>query len=283
MKKSIEREAFAKVNLTLEVLGKRADGYHSIRSVVQQISLHDTVIVEESDDFSSDSAFPDDLAVKAARLLASVACVKKGAFIKIVKRIPVGGGLGGGSADAAAALLALNELWDIGWSLERLVNVARQVGSDVPALVLGGTVLMEGRGEIVAPLFPENTQSEKINLVLVNPGIFCSTKDVYAKCNFRLQETPSILYNMRTALESCDVHAVASAMMNDLQAPAFSLHPEIESALKALVNAGVEGAMMSGSGSTVFGLVPNEADGRKIADEMKKRGFWAECVHTIVR
>ncbi len=282
-KTAVERKAFAKINLTLEILGMREDGYHALKSVVQQISLYDTVTVEESSSFSSDSGFRDDLAVKAARTLATAARVEKGAAIKIVKHIPVGGGLGGGSADAAAVLLALNDLWHLGWSRERLAAVAADVGSDVPALVLGGTVLMEGRGEKVTPLFPENTRLKPFHLVLSNPGVFCSTGEVYSKCDSRLQEEPSILYNMRSALQSGDTISIASAMMNDLQAPAVGLHPEIAGALEALRQAGAEGVMMSGSGSTVFGLVPNEAKGREIALEMKERGFWAECVRTIVR
>lgn len=282
-KKAVEREAFAKVNLTLEILGTRDDGYHALRSVVQQISLCDTVSVEEAEDFSSDSGFSDDLCVKAAKALAAAAGIANGAAIRIVKRIPVGGGLGGGSADAAATLLALNDLWDLGWSRERLASVAIDVGSDVPALVLGGTVLMEGRGEKVAALFSEDVRREPFHLVLVNPGVFCSTAEVYSGCDSRLQEDPSILYNMRSALQSCDTASVASAMMNDLQAPAVALHPEIAGALEALRRAGAEGVMMSGSGSTVFGLVRDEAEGRKTADDLRSRGFWAECVHTVVR
>lgn len=282
-KKTVERKAFAKVNLTLEVFGTRDDGYHTLRSVVQQISLCDTVTVEEAGTFSSDSGFSDDLSVKAAKALATAADVRKGAAIKTVKRIPVGGGLGGGSADAAATLLALNDLWRLGWSRERLASVAVDVGSDVPALVLGGTVLMEGRGEKVSPLFPRDAPIKPFHLVLANPGVFCSTKDVYAKCTSRLQETPSILYNMRSALECGDTGAVAEAMVNDLQKPAVALHEEIAQALEALDDAGAEGVMMSGSGSTVFGLVRDEARGSEIAAALKEQGFWAECVHTVVR
>ena len=281
--KRITVPAFAKVNLTLEVLGCRTDGYHALRSIVQQISLFDTVTVSIAKGFHSNSEFKYDLALKAAQTLANVAGINEGVSIEIVKRIPVGGGLGGGSADAAATLLALNDLWEIGWSREKLAAIAAQIGSDVPALVLGGTVLMQGRGEIVSPLFDQRTQLKEFYLVLINPGVFCSTKEVYLKCNSRLQEDPRILYNMSSALQNGDEKRIASAMMNDLQISAVKLHPEITAALKALEERGTLGAMMSGSGSTVFGLVSNEAEGRKIADEMRKRGFWAECVHTIVR
>ena len=153
-------EANAKVNFTLEVFGKRADGYHALRSVVMPISLSDTLDIEVTDDGSitSDTGYDDDLCVKAARVLRNVRMLEcsnvrmPGTRIRVAKRIPAGGGLGGGSADAAAVLRALNELWTIGLSREELAEVGAQVGSDVPALVLGGPVIMEGRGEDVSPL-----------------------------------------------------------------------------------------------------------------------------------
>ena len=150
-------EANAKVNFTLEVFGKRADGYHALRSVVMPISLSDTLDIEETDngEITSDTGYDDDLCVKAARILrSSVSSLPSsiGAAIHVTKRIPAGGGLGGGSADAAAVLRALNELWKVGLSREELAEVGAQVGSDVPSLVMGCPVIMEGRGEKVTPL-----------------------------------------------------------------------------------------------------------------------------------
>ena len=157
-------EAYAKVTFTLEVFGKRADGYHALRSVVMPISLSDTLDIEAADDgaITSDTGYDDDLCVKAARILrSSVSSLPSslGATIHVAKRIPAGGGLGGGSADAAVVLRALNELWKVGLSREELAEVGAQVGSDVPALVLGGPVIMEGRGEKVASI----EQSEQSN------------------------------------------------------------------------------------------------------------------------
>ena len=136
-------EAYAKVNFTLEVFGKRADGYHALRSVVMPISFSDTLDIEVADDgeITSDTGYDDDLCVKAARILRSSSLIPRpsslGAAIRVAKRIPAGGGLGGGSADAAAVLRALNELWEVGLSREELAEVGAQVGSDVPALVMG--------------------------------------------------------------------------------------------------------------------------------------------------
>ena len=281
-------EAFAKVNLTLEVFGKRADGYHALRSVVMPISLADTLDVEVTDDglITSDTGYDDDLCVKAARVLRQcqdVRCetkdVRLGAAIRVAKRIPAGGGLGGGSADAAAVLRALNELWKIGFSREELAEVGAQVGSDVPALVMGGPVVMEGRGEKVAPL--SGLQPSTFNLVLVNPGVHSSTKEVYAACEERPLDGENATEKMIAALKAGHLGKIAAALMNDLQSPAVRQHPEIADALVSLRTAGVIGAMMSGSGSSVFGLVADESEARRISSEMNARGYKAWPVQTL--
>lgn len=272
-------EAYAKVNLTLEVFGTRADGYHALRSVVVPVSLADTLEIEVADGLSCDTGYADDLCLKAARTLREA--VGKPAFgtaIHVEKRIPAGGGLGGGSADAAATLVALNDLWGAGKSREELAELGAAVGSDVPSLVRGGAVLMEGRGEVVTP-FPA---PHGLNLVLANPGINCPTREVYEKCRARVTDDPTIVYNMCSAIESGDIRRIAAAQMNDLQTPAVALHPEIGAALRSLEEAGALGVTMSGSGSTVFGLVPNEARGREIAALLNAKGLRAWAVHTIV-
>ena len=269
-------EAFAKVNFTLEVLGVRDDGFHALRSIVVPVSLGDTLEIEPAEILSSDTGYADDLCLKAARVLSPDRC----ASIRVVKRIPAGGGLGGGSADAAASLIALNELWGVGKTREELVDLAAQVGSDVPALVHGGAVLMEGRGEKVSAFNVGNGGFPKLCMVLCNPGVSSSTKEVYARCSSRVTDDATILYNMRTALESGDLERISAAMVNDLQKPAVALYPEIGGALELLRKAGAVGAAMSGSGSTVFGLVPDEARGREIAAFLNLHGFAAWYVHT---
>ena len=294
-------EASAKVNFTLEVFGKRADGYHALRSVVMPISLADTLDIEVTDDgeITSDTGYDDDLCVKAARVLKCVATAsapshggnndedavvtQKGTAIRVTKRIPAGGGLGGGSADAAAVLRALNELWEIGLPREELAEIGAQVGSDVPALVLGGPVIMEGRGEKVTPLIQTFKHSEhsKINLVLVNPGVHSSTKEVYAACEARALDGENSTAKMVAALESGSLDRIATAFMNDLQPPAVKLHPEIADALVSLKTAGVIGAMMSGSGSSVFGLVPDSATAERISAELNFKGLQSWPVQTV--
>lgn len=251
-------EACCKLNFTLEVFPKRADGYHALRSVVVPITLSDTISIEPADDISSDTGYGDaDLCVKAARALGV------GCRICVEKRIPAGGGLGGGSADAAAVLRALNEMKSLGHAPEELAEIGASVGSDVPALVLAQSyrepIVMEGRGEKVSRLFGERSPaSVRLRIALVNPGVFSSTAEVYSKCSPRLPVNDEILYNMRTALESGDPHRVAAALQNDLEAPAVALHPEIAAAKGALAEAGAFGVAMTGSGSTVFGLVPDD-------------------------
>ena len=293
-------EAFAKVNFTLEVFGKRPDGYHALRSVVMPISLSDTLDIEVADDGSitSDTGYDDDLCIKAARILrSSVSGLESslGAVIRVIKRIPAGGGLGGGSADAAAVLRALNELWKVGLSHEELAEVGAQVGSDVPALVLGGPVIMEGCGEIVKsigtcacgdlssdqPTSRPTDHLRTLNLVLVNPGVNCSTKEVYATCEARPLGGEDLTAKMVSALQAGDLSRIAAAFMNDLQPPAVKLHPEIADALVSLKTAGVVGAMMSGSGSSVFGLVPDSATAERISSELNFRGFQSWPVQTV--
>ena len=269
-------EAFAKVNFTLEVLGVRDDGYHALRSVVVPVSLGDTLEIEPADTLSCDTGYADDLCLKAARVLSP----NRGARIHVEKRIPAGGGLGGGSADAAATLVALNEIWSLGKSRDELVQIGALVGSDVPALVHGGAVIMEGRGEKVSPFAVAEGGFPRLHLVLCNPGVASSTKEVYAKCDSRVTDDATILYNMRSALESGDLVRISSAMVNDLQGPAVALHPEIGGALELLRKSGAAGAAMSGSGSTVFGLVPDETRGREIAAFLNLHGFAAWYVHT---
>lgn len=282
-------EAHAKINLTLEVFGKRADGYHALRSLVVPISLADTIDVVATGDgsISSDSPYPDDLCIRAAKALRAHPswCPRVGsremlgARISVTKRIPAGGGLGGGSADAAAVLRALNGLWGAGLDRASLCEVAAEVGSDVPALVTGGAVIMEGRGEYVSkfadfPPFP---------LVLANPGVFSSTKEVYANCRPRVTDNPTILYNIRSALQSGDSERIGAAAVNDLALSACGLHPEIAAAMEALRQCGVAHPAMTGSGSTVFGLVPSEARGREVAALMEAKGYKAWNVHSSVR
>ena len=258
-------EAHAKVNLSLEVFGKRADGYREIRTVVAPVALCDVLEFEAAEDgkVSSDSGYGEgDLVVKAVRALWAVGA-RGGVSVKVDKRIPVGGGLGGGSADAAATLLALNSLWSLGKTVEELALIGASVGSDVPALVLANAcrsaVMAEGRGERVrlvswdAALSAPSRASSLI--VLANPRIHSSTAEVYSRCDVR--------------------NVASSRPVNDMQAPACAMHPEIGAALDFLSCAGAQDVMMSGSGATVFGYAPDDAMAEAIAEKIRAHGMWA--------
>ncbi len=256
-------EAYAKVNYTLEVLGKRPDGYHALRSFVVPVSLSDTLTINATADgeLSSDTGYPDDLCLKAARVLRDAAgCSTRGARICVLKRIPAGGGLGGGSADAAATLLALNELWSCGFSRAELLDLGARVGSDVPALVLSrfvGPVLMKGRGEIVFPVYASLAEVPVHHLVLAYPGVFCSTAEVFSRSLPRTGTTE---------------------LWNDLEAPAIALHPEMSEVKAALLAAGARDVRMTGSGSTFFGFASDETTARAIVEKMRARGWSAWAV-----
>ena len=256
--------AFAKVNLTLEVYGKRPDGFHELRSLVQPIALADELEVEATDDgkIVSDTGYGErDLAVRAARALRAASGASAsalGARLRVVKRIPAGGGLGGGSADAAATLLALNALWSLGRTPEALAAIGASVGSDVPALVLAqhyrSSVWMEGRGERVSLAASADGDARR-PLVLVHPGVASSTAEVYARCVPRARPP--------------------EGRVNDLQAAACRLHPEIAAALAALAAAGAADVMMSGSGSVVYGFADDEPSAQAIASRMRAHGCTA--------
>ena len=303
--------AYAKVNFTLEVLGVRPDGYHDLRSVVVPISLADEVTLEPADEvtlnlrslgslkslrslgtFETLKALntlktEDNLSVRAARLMQRVSDRKEGVKITLEKRIPVGGGLGGGSADAAAVLNGLNEMWGLGIPTPELAGLGAEIGSDVPALVLGGPVLMEGRGEHVSPftfhpsLFTFHPSPFPFHLVLANPGVFCSTAEIFKAFADPLPNRPEILYNMRLAMQAGDDAAVAWALQNDLEATATRLHPEIGAARRRLEEAGCLGVSMSGSGATVFGIVRDASEAECVARKLSEDGLWAVAVETV--
>ena len=246
--------AHAKINLTLEVLGMRPDGYHDLRSVVTTIPLHDDVELLDASAGEVTVVMVGDgmevprvpcetnLAVRAARALQEACGVTRGVHIRIVKRISVGAGLGGGSADAAAVLNGLNELWGLGLPKERLCAIGAGVGSDVPALVLGGVVLMEGRGERVRPYFAGEAPATPKTLALPNapfgdrfvlrvPPVCASTARVYAE--FRPEDR--------------------GKFRNDLQPAACRLYPAIAETIAEMEVEGLENVQMTGSGSAVFG------------------------------
>lgn len=254
----------AKVNLELLVGPPREDGYHSLSTVYHAVSLFDEVTVSYADGWglSVDGPYahgvPTDgqnLAARAAQLLAGSGGIDEPVHIRIRKDIPVAGGMAGGSADAAATLVACDSLWGLGLSREELEEVAATLGSDVPFLLAGGTAMGSGRGEVLTPVLARGT----FHWVFALSDEGLSTPAVYAECD-RLragthvpEPTPS--REMMTALRSGDPLALAAALRNDLQRAAISLRPELGDILDAGLEFGALGGLVSGSGPTVAFLV----------------------------
>ena len=267
--------AAAKVNLTLEVLGKRADGYHEIATVLQAVDLSDRIILDDADDLAlrSDSALvPTDasnLAWRAAAALKEAAGARGGVHIQLDKRIPVAAGLGGGSTDAAGVLLGLNRLWRLNWPLERLDEVAATLGSDVPFFLRGGAALATGRGEKVEPL-----TGRSMALVLVNPRFPASTAEMYGRLTPAMYSDGAATRTLLGSLGRSPAR-IAASLYNGMEAAAAAVFPQVVQMRAALVAAGALGALMSGSGPTVFGVARSYEQARQIRARVA-RGSW-EC------
>ena len=275
--------SYAKINWTLDVLFKREDGYHELRTIYQTVSLHDTLtIIETADTIEiacNDPRVPNDetnLAFKAAALLRDAAGIQKGARIEIKKRIPVAAGLGGGSSNAAATLLALTKLWKVDIDERELIRIAASLGSDVPFFLIGGTALGVGSGENVYPI--EQIQSE--HLLLVNPGFAVSTRDAYQKLS-RLTRPESALNIPFTLLAAKGISGLPLEARNDLEEVVLTAHPEIAEVKRRLVGLSARHALMSGSGATVFGVFDNSQMTERAESVMRGAGYWAQHVRTV--
>jgi len=248
----------AKINLTLDVLDQRPDGYHNLESVVAGIELGDIISIEaQPGPIIVSCSLPDlpcderNLACRAAEMLQREAGLKYGACIHLQKNIPLQAGLGGGSSNAATVLWALNALWDLHWPRERLRDMAARLGSDVPFFLYGGAALLEGRGERVTPLESPN----RLALVLVKPDFGISTAWAYKRFQTCTDSARSrSAQAMIAALRSGDPAQVARALFNDFDGVVCEAHPEIAGIHRALRGLGAMGTLLCGSGSAVFGI-----------------------------
>jgi 4-diphosphocytidyl-2-C-methyl-D-erythritol kinase len=274
----------AKVNLALEILGRRADGYHEISTVMQTIDLFDRLTLEAAPTISletNDATLPTDehnLVVRAGVFLRQAAGVDRGARIRLEKRIPVAAGLGGGSSDAAATLWGLNRLWGLRWSRARLTEVAVRLGMDVPFFLTGGRALGTGRGERIKRLPAAGGYS----LVLVNPRVGLSTREVYGRVPAGWRAEPTGTRGLVDALRTHNPSRVAAALANHLEALVSPGLPVIGRMKAALLAAGALGAAMSGSGPTVFGLARSLDHARQIRRRVTRADWscWAVRTHS---
>ncbi len=251
--------AFAKINLSLRVLGQRPDGYHEIVTILQTISLHDTItltVIESPEIILScdDSSLPEgdgNLVYRAAKALHVRSAPGKGVRIRLEKRIPAQAGLGGGSSDAAVMLLALSHLWEVSAQPQDLLKIARGLGADVPFFFRGGTARGVGIGDDLAPLRDLPDQF----LLVLKPNASIATADAYKSLKARSLTSDTA----KTILSSSERAAISDSfdhkgLQNDFEPVVFELEPEIERAKVALMKAGAEAALLAGSGSAVFGI-----------------------------
>ena len=269
----------AKLNLSLRVLGRRADGYHEIESIFHGIDLADDIELNETAGSSVDvemyyaadtmgeaPALEENLIYRAAQsLIEHGGGAGRGVKIDVIKRIPIGGGLGGGSGNAAGTLLALSKLWNMQLERKRLLELAGTIGSDVTYCIDGGTALATARGE-------QLTQMPAPHAMWFVLGISRDpllTRDVYSAWDELGHEEQVTSSMMAPALGAGDVNEVASLLHNDLERPAFMLRPELSRKKEAILDAGALGAGMTGSGPTMFGILEEAGSAREVAAKVQ--------------
>ncbi|EIT84191.1 4-diphosphocytidyl-2-C-methyl-D-erythritol kinase [Fictibacillus macauensis ZFHKF-1] len=273
----ISIKAPAKINLSLDVLGKRADGYHEVKMIMTTVDLADrvemTLLQEDKITIESTGGFvPLDhrnLAYQAAMLLKETFHIKKGVAIHIDKHIPVAAGLAGGSSDAAATLKGLNHIWKLGLSLDELAELGAKIGSDVSFCVYGGTAIASGRGEKIQHI----TAPPPCWVLLAKPPIGVSTAEVYRRVNMNTVVHPD-LDGMVDAIEDGSYKTICNKLGNVLESVTLALHPEVKHLKELMLRLGADGVLMSGSGPTVFGLFQHETRANRAYNGL--RGFCHE-------
>ena len=264
--------ARSKINLMLNVVGKRPDGYHNVDMIMQTLEFGDVVCVEkilsgiEIDGTGSIPYDETNLAYKAAKLFFDVSSVRGGAKIYIEKHIPVCAGMAGGSTDAAAVLRCLNELYGKPLSTKVLTRISAKLGADVPYCVSGGTARAEGIGEILTPIRPLGN----VWVVVVKPCISISTPWAYSSLDHSVMPHPDTQKAVEL-LEEGNRKALYGIMGNSFEMSVFKKYPEIEDIKSKLLELGADGALMSGSGSTVFGLYEDESKAEKAFEYFKTK------------
>jgi 4-diphosphocytidyl-2-C-methyl-D-erythritol kinase len=266
--------AYAKINLTLDITGKREDGYHLLRMIMQNVDLYDEIDIEKIESgivIEADKIYiPTDernLAYKAAKIFMEEFNISEGVKIKITKNIPVAAGMAGGSTDAAAVLKAMKDLFKINVSESKLMELGLKLGADIPFCIKGGTALCEGIGEIITPLksFKDHV------LVIVKPNFGLSTKDVYKDIEvqkiFRHPKTEEVIQ----AIEENDVVFVSENLMNILENVSLKKHKILREIKITLLNQGAIGSLMTGSGPTVFGIFENIDKAEKCFEYFKSK------------
>ena len=282
---SIKLKSRAKINLSIDVLGKRQDGYHLVEMIMQTIDLYDLIEINEKDNDqitikSTSDEIPLDcnnLVYKAANLIKKTFNINKGVEIHIKKNIPVAAGMAGGSSNAAAVLVGLNKLWNLNLSNQQLEKIGLKLGADVPFCINGGAVLASGIGEELTPI---KGLTKDVCILVCKPDLFVSTKEVYECIDSKdIDKRPNNKFLIE-CLKNEDTRQLAENMFNVLEGVTMDKHPVIQQIKDIMTNNRALGAMMSGSGPTVFGLYENREDAVKckaILEKQFKQTFVVAC------
>lgn len=254
----VQLKSRAKINLALDVLRKRPDGYHEVKMIMQQIDLHDHIELIPRDDsriqIITDCQFipldSGNIAYRAAEIIKERFHIAQGVDIHIEKQIPVAAGLAGGSSNAASVLIGLNKLWDLNLSLEELLDIGVAIGADVPFCILGGAAVAEGIGERLTPI----NGLRNVWMVIAKPSISVSTAEVYRQLDLsKIKERPDI-EKLLQAIDCGDIYSVSSNMCNVLETVTETKYPIIKDIKRKMMEYNALGSMMTGSGPTVFGI-----------------------------
>lgn len=284
--KEISVKALAKINLGLDVVRRREDGYHEVRMVMQTIHLFDRLQIARNNSgaitMSTNLSFlptnENNLVYKAAKLLKDEFEIKDGIDVKLHKHIPVAAGMAGGSTDAAAVLYGMNRIFDLGLSREELMQRGVKLGADVPYCVMRGTALAEGIGEKLTALPP----MVKCPVLIAKPQISVSTKFVYENLKLNQQTTHPDIDRLVADIEAKDLHAIAADMGNVLESVTIPHYPIIAEIKEHMMEHGALNSMMSGSGPTVFGLFEDEDTAQAAYEAMKESGLAKQIYLTSI-
>ena len=269
----LELKALGKINLGLDVLGRRENGYHDVRMVMQTVYLYDRIIMKKSrtpgirleTNLYYLPVNENNLAYQAAQMLMDEFHIEEGVSIQLDKHIPVAAGMAGGSSNAAAVLFGMNRMFSLGLSQKELMERGVRLGADVPYCIMRGTVLAEGIGEILTPLSP----MPKCYVLIAKPAVSVSTKMVYEKLDSHEIEDHPDIDGILAGLKAGDLKKVAGSMGNVLERVTVDAYPVIDQIKKMMIKEGALNAMMSGSGPTVFGIFEEKATARKAADAIR--------------
>lgn len=279
--------SFAKINLTLRSLGRRADGYHELETVFQTISLHDELTFSARDDARLEldcdaPGIPADetnLVHRAGVALRERYGVSRGARVELRKRIPAGGGLGGGSSNAAVALVGLARLWEIETKRQTLAEIGAGLGADVPFFLTGGTALGTGRGTDIHPLL----DLPQKYLLLITPGVHVSTAEAYKSLNAPALTKPLSPVNLTVSRVQAEISGSLHAVLeNDFERVVYRLYPEIERARTSLIAAGARSALLSGSGASVFALFDSSDERERARGSLQVETGWQVFASTTL-